>query len=116
MRVMWEDASVPDAKLSDYLLALDHPVGPSKACVLRRAGFHPSDIGALSAALVDLAREDRIVGRSSTGHGVKLVVDGRLRTPSGRDPEWRTVWIIPPEAPAPRFVTGCPIRSRGARS
>lgn len=113
---IWEDAIVPDAKLADYLLALDHPVGASKAAMLRRAGFEPSNAVSLAAALVDLARQGTIVARISTGHGVKLVVDGRLSTPVGRRLAWRTVWIVTIGTTAPRFVTAYPIRARGARS
>ena len=113
---VWDDAIVPERKLTEYLLAPDHPVGGSKALLLHGAGFRSSDPGALAVALVDLAREGTIVGRTASDHGMKWIIDGRLRTPSGRRPTWRTVWMIGLGTAVPRFITAYPRRSHTSRS
>ena len=45
-------ALVPPAKLIDYLLSFEHPVGRTKAALLSRFGFAPEE-------WTELAEEDR---------------------------------------------------------
>ena len=106
-------AVVPEEKITAYLLAVDHPRGGSKARLLLRFGFRPELWRALEAALLRHAVEGVVVEQQPGIHGVTYAVDGPLRTPDGRDPSFRTVWIVEWTEQIPRLVTAYPPTSGG---
>jgi filamentous hemagglutinin len=99
---------VPPAKLTDYLLKPDHPVGSSKAAFFKAFGFTLDRLDVMVEALVDHADRNPTAHVEDTAWGVKYTVRCRLRTPDGRDPCILTIWIVPPGERAARLVTAYP--------
>ena len=103
-------AFVPPSKLHAYLLAEGHPVGGPKARLLRTLGFNASNADLLEQQLLATLRSGVIDGTVPTPHGMKYVIRGTLYGPVGREINVRTIWMVPPDDPRPRFVTAYPIR------
>ena len=102
------DAYIPARKLVDYLLNLSHPVGASKARLLRSIGFDETNTDLLGRALLAVAHSEEVVEVEETAHGVKYVVEGIVHGSTGPGVRLRTVWIIEPTDPRPRLVTAYP--------
>ncbi|MGD9816847.1 MAG: DUF6883 domain-containing protein [Hyphomonadaceae bacterium] len=100
-------AFVADEKLGGYLLNPTHKVGGPKLRFLEAFGFARSRPEEVRASLLDHARTSE-GAVASTPYGLKYELDGDLRTPSGRTPRVRTVWLVEPDAP-PRFVSLKPL-------
>jgi hypothetical protein len=109
-------AFVEPAKLTDYLLNLDHPIGGDKAVFLSRFGFRRDAWRVLESALLLHAREGHVVDERQTVYGHHFTVEGRLRTPDGRNPIVRTAWMVALGERQPRFVTAHPGRRRGGEN
>lgn len=106
-------AFVEPAKLTDYLLNPDHPVGGDKAAFLARFGFRPERWPILEVALLAQARAGVVVGERQTVYGHHYTVEGPLPTPDGRNPIVRTAWVVAWGTRRPRFVTAHPGRRSG---
>ena len=99
--------NLPQAnKLSGYLLS---EVGRGKARFLQIHGFTERDQDRLSIALLELARTEEINDVFETPYGTKYIIEGMIPTPPGGSINLRTVWIVEPDGPGPRFVTAYPI-------
>ena len=107
-----ENAYVPEAKLKDYLLDLNHPEGGSKAKFLRKLGYDDSKLELLTNDLVDIARTEEIMAVSFKGGATSYVIEGLLNGPAGTSALFRTVWRTTPEDARPRLITGYPSRRR----
>lgn len=70
-------------------------------------GFGPAQEAALASALLRIAREGDATAETSP-FGTKYLVEGNVRTPTGRTLHLRTVWIVEPSEPRPRLVTAYP--------
>ena len=101
---------IPLRKLTDYLLSDTHPRGKEKALYLRSYGFTADRADLLEAALRSIAMTGDLVATEHTAHGTMYVVVGVSTTPAGRMIRLRTVWIVEPSNPRPRFVTAYPAR------
>lgn len=101
-------AYVPEEKLINYLLNMDHPIGGSKARLLAGHGFTIANAHAFAAALQRLAAQNPVASRQQTSHGLKFIVDGDLPTPRGTTLRIRSVWIIDRDGTAPRWVAAYP--------
>lgn len=101
-------AYVPLSKLTDYLLSETHAIGRTKAAFFYRAGFTRERAGDLRAALLELARRGKVTEVIETAYGMKYVVDGELRSPTGENIKLRTVWIVEKDESRPRLVTAYP--------
>lgn len=101
------EAFVPPEKLTGYLLSETHPVGGPKAAFFRGLGFDEASTGLLEEGLLAIAQEPLVTSEESR-HGAKYIADGDLPTPTGRIVRVRTVWIVEPGAPRPRFITAYP--------
>lgn len=99
---------VPPAKLTDYLLQPDHPVGASKAAFFQAFGFTLGQPEIMAAALVDHPERNPVSGVEAGTWGVKYTVRCHIRTPDGRDPCILSVWIVPPGSDLARLVTAYP--------
>lgn len=99
---------VPSAKLTDYLLRLDHPVGGSKAAFFQAFGFSAAHLDIITAALIAHPDHNPVAEMEHGRWGTKYVVRCRIRTPDGRDPCVLTVWIVPPDQTDARLVTAYP--------
>ena len=104
-----QSATVPERKVTHYLLNPAHPAGGSKAWFFLRFGFTVADWQWLAAALLRHARENEVAETEQTPHGVRYVVDGPLTAPDGTSLNVRTAWYINPGSDAPRFVTAHPL-------
>lgn len=101
---------IPIRKLTDYLLSESHPRGMEKARYLRSYGFTADRVDLLEAALRSIASTGDLVDTERSEHGMMHVVVGVSMTPTGRMIRLRTVWIVEPADPRPRFVTAYPAR------
>ena len=104
-----QSASVPEQKVTRYLLNPGHPAGGSKAAFFLRFGFTVADWRTLAEALLQHARENEVVATEVTGHGQRFVVDGPMTAPNGSRLNVRCAWYIYPGESAPRFVTAHPL-------
>lgn len=104
-----KSATVPERKITHYLLNPAHPVGGNKAAFFLRFGFTSADWPRLAEALQRVARENEVVATVQTSHGTRYVVDGRLPTLAGPDLNVRTAGFIDSSADTPRFVTAHPL-------
>lgn len=106
-----ENASVPLAKLTGYLLSRSHPVGGSKARFFHGIGFDEAHAGELARALRAIAASEEMSETVPSRFGTKYIVDGPLDTPLGGRVRVRTVWIVERGDDRPRFVTAYPSRA-----
>lgn len=104
-----EKAYIPLLKIKDYLLSETHPIGKSKAKLLRSLGFNETNIGLLKQGLLSIAHGEDVKEAVSSMHGVKYVIDGLIQTPAGETVKVRTIWIIDKGQTHPRFVTTYPV-------
>ncbi len=103
-----DHAIVEEAKVRDYLLSREHPVGRFKAVFFEALGYSQADWSRLQTDLLDLCRHvDAIEGQASQ-FGRKYEVRGTLKGPSGRQAQVVTVWVVLMGEDAPRFVTAYP--------
>lgn len=102
-------ATVPERKITLYLLNPAHPAGGSKAAFFLQFGFTVADWAQLAAALLRHARENDVVETEQTPHGIRYVVDGPLQTAAGASLNVRTAWFTDLAGGAPRFVTAHPL-------
>ncbi len=59
---------------------------------------------------VEVDSGDRSVANvEETGYGRRYSVDGQIRSPDGRNPTIRTVWIIETGLDIPRLITAYPL-------
>ena len=103
-----ESATVDDAKVRDYLLSPEHPVGRFKARVFRAAGYERETWQRLRDDLLALARRIDVSRTSVDQFGERFVGAGSLPAPKGRPLPVITVWLIPSGGAAPRLITVYP--------
>jgi hypothetical protein len=97
-------AVIEPAKIRDYLLSPEHPIGRAKAHFFHTLGFRQADWPRLQEALQALARSaDADLGEANA-FGQKYVVRGILQGPT-RAADTVTVWIVLQGESVPRFVT-----------
>jgi hypothetical protein len=103
-----EDAVVDVAKVRDYLLSHEHPIGRFKAVFFESLGYARVDWMRLQSDLLDLCRSHDAVEGQASQFGRKYEVRGTLKGPSGREAEVVTVWVVLVGEDVPRFVTAYP--------
>jgi hypothetical protein len=109
MRLPGSDrAIIEDAKVRDYLLAADHPVGRAKARFFFALGFTRDDWPRLRDALLAVAREGEAEPGEATVFGQKYAVRGMVQGPAGRTAAVLTAWIIRRGEDAPRLTSAYP--------
>lgn len=101
-------AVIEVAKVRDYLLAPDHPVGGAKARFFAALGFTRDGWPLLRAAFLALAQEREAELGEATVFGQKYVVRGIIRGPGGRAAWVLTAWIVRAGEDAPRLVSAYP--------
>ena len=104
-----QSATVPERKVTHYLLNPAHPAGGSKAAFFLRFGFTVAEWQRLAEALLQHAREHAVVETEETPHGIRYMVDGGLVAPDGTRLNVRSAWYINPGGDAPRFVSAYPL-------
>lgn len=105
-----ELATVPEEKITRYLLNTAHPAGGGKASFFLRFGFSVADWRRLAESLRQHARENEVVEMEETRFGKRYVVDGPLAAPDGTSLNVRSAWYIDAGGDAPRFVTAHPLQ------
>ncbi len=78
-----QSATVPERKVTHYLLNPAHPAGGSKAWFFLRFGFNVREWRKLEEALLRHARENEVVETEPTPHGRRYVMEGQLLAPDG---------------------------------
>ncbi len=101
-------AFVEPSKVRDYLLSQSHPVGRFKSVVFMAIGYAQDNWQILRDDLLDLAQSGVASLGQCSPYGQKYEVSGNLIGPNGRAASFRTVWLVRPDDPAPRFVTAFP--------
>ena len=102
-----ERAVVDEAKVRDYLLSKEHPVGSAKARFFAHLGFEHENWTVLRNELYGFAiREARLGG--TTRFGQKYVVTDTIQAPTGVTAPLIVVWIVLNGEDFPRFVTAYP--------
>ena len=104
-----EQAFIPDAKITAYLLSDTHASGKYKAVFFKAFGFTIDSWQGLRDALLAHAKTYEVTRQVENEDGVKYIIEGALETPDGRNPAIRAIWIIDADAIDPRFVTAYPL-------
>src|SRR6202011_2842242 len=107
-----EHAVADAAKIRDYLLSPEHPVGRFKAAFFGGLGYARSDWTRLQMDLLEVGRSGATTAGQPSPFGQKYEVRGTIRGPSGRRAEVATVWIVLAGEDLPRFVTAFPSEAR----
>jgi hypothetical protein len=105
-----DEAHVPESKLSDYLLAVDHASGRSKALFLNKLGFRKDQPDVLRRALLQHAADNAVSSVQMTPFGTKYLIEGRISGSAGSVAAIRSVWFVETGEYRPRFVTAYPLR------
>src|SRR5215475_15289188 len=92
-----ENALVEDAKVRDYLLSPDHPIGRFKARVFNAVGYRHEAWQRLRDDLIALAAVVDAELVLTNQHGQRWVGVGQLRGPGRLPLPVVTVWLIPSE-------------------
>lgn len=103
------NAYIPKAKLTGYLLSQTHAVGRFKSKYFHTLGYDELNVSLFEEALRTIAQSQDVKKVLQTSYGTKYIIDGKIKTPSGRVVRLRTVWIIEKEQKRPRFITVYPV-------
>lgn len=98
-------AVVDPAKVRDYLLSPEHPVGRAKARFFKMLGFARAEWPELQHALRVRAATGQVEVASPARYGQKYAVRGILIGSAERSANVVSVWIVLKDEVVPRFVT-----------
>lgn len=99
---------VPRNKVEDYLLDLKHALGGGMAKFFIRFGFRRERWQELAGALQGHIQDNPVAQMQKGADGLTYVAEGRIKTPSGRKPRVRTIWLVELGELVPRFITAYP--------
>ncbi len=105
----YEQAIVPQKKITQYLLSLTHPDGKSKAKFFLKFEFTVDSWEIMANALINHAADHELAKIEASPFGTRYVIKGRVITPDGRNPEVRAVWFISTGDDTPRLVSAYPL-------
>jgi hypothetical protein len=100
-------AVVDAAKVRDYLLSPEHPVGRFKAVVLQAAGYRRDDWQQLQRDLLATAHLEP-AAVAETVYGRKFEIPAILGTSAGRPLSVTVVWLVRRHEDFGRLVTVYP--------
>lgn len=103
-----DSALIDPAKVRDYLLSSEHPVGRFKAAFFAGMGYARDDWRRLSSDLLEIARTGDAISGPGNQFGRKYEVRGTLAGVGHRAAGVVTVWIVLANETSPRFVTAYP--------
>ena len=75
-------------------------------------GFRTESHSVLAEAILEHGVTQEVTRVVESPHGVSYEVEGHIRTPDGRNPYLRTVWLVSGLDRVPRLVTAYPTRRR----
>lgn len=108
----YENAVVPQTKVTEYLLSLTHRDGRSKSNFFTRFGFSADSWEELAMALLRHAADQEVTRIEDSPFGTRYVVEGTLPAPDERAPVICSIWFIETGEQIPRFVTAYPLKRR----
>jgi hypothetical protein len=103
-----EPVQIEPAKVRDYLLSKEHPVGHFKAAFFEGLGYSAAEWQRLDADLRQLAASGDLALGPRIRYGQKYEIRGTLRGPVGRVAHVVTIWIVRPDEGTLRFVRAFP--------
>lgn len=109
----YQNAVVPQAKITNYLLSPTHRDGHGKEQFFTRFGFARDDWRIFANALLQHCANNEVAKIEDSPFVKRYVIDGIIQTPDGRNPNVRSVWFIENAEQTPRFVTAYPLARRG---
>ena len=98
-------AYVPEAKITRYLLDLNHPDGWGKAQEFRKRGYDDSNVATMITDLIGVAQTQPVSEVVTTQYGIKYVIYGVIQPPIGEDLLILSVWQIDRGRSAPRLLS-----------
>ena len=101
---------IPDAKLSLYLLNINHKRGASKAKFFLSRGFSLVEPGELASALFDHASSNWPGSVTPQAFGELFELVGALQCPDGSTPRVLAVWKVEAGTSTASLVTAYPYR------
>jgi hypothetical protein len=101
-------AEIDPAKLRDYLLSLEHPLGRFKARFFGALGYSADQWEELESALRTQHLTQDAEAAASTQHGQRFTIRAILKGPSGQAAVVVSVWFVRTGEAVPRFVTAYP--------
>ena len=101
-------AVAADAKFRDYLLDANHPMNGGKAAFFQMFGFSQMFWSVLQTAVLNHPHTNPVAGIRQTQWGDTFEVVCSCQSPDGRNPCIKSVWVIEPTSPDPKFVTAYP--------
>ena len=104
-----KNATIPKEKLTDYLLSETHPVGSAKARFFRKLGFNESNVSRLEKSLLKITKTNDIKETREFAYGTNYVIEGTVKTPTGKIVTIATVWFAKIKESRPSFVTAYPV-------
>ncbi|MCL4266423.1 MAG: hypothetical protein KJ069_24680 [Anaerolineae bacterium] len=107
-----DQAQIPQAKITEYLLSFTHEDGRPKVQFFTRFGFTITEWEKLAEALREHAQQHDVTKVEDSPFGKRYVIEGILNAPDGRTPFIRVVWFIEDGIGAPHLVTAYPLRRR----
>mgnify|MGYP001558454376 FL=1 len=108
----FDRATVPQEKITKYLLSPTHRVGKSKAVFFEAFGFKRYKWKELARALRQHVADHPVAKKEETPLGTQYVVEGIVRAPDGTSLHVRSAWFIDKGKKAPRFITAHPLKRR----
>jgi hypothetical protein len=105
-----ENAVVPEAKITKYLLNLGSENGKAKARFFLAFGFTIEAWEVMAEALRQHAVDHEVTKvETRPPFGIHYVIEGAINTPDERNPDVRVVWIIDDGDEIPRLVSAYPL-------
>jgi len=103
-----DDAIIDAAKLRDYLLSTQHPLGRFKARFFGALGFSADRWQELESALRTQHLTQLAEQGAAIGGGQKFMIQAILTGPNGQTAVVVSVWFVRLGEAVPRFVTAYP--------
>ena len=105
-------AYVPEAKITRYLLDVNHPDAWGKAREFRNRGYNEGNIDTMARDLISVAQSELVSSVRPNDYGLNYVIYGVIQPPIGGPLLVRTVWFIPHSGGAPSLATAHPRNPR----
>jgi len=102
------NAKVTESKILNYLLALDHPDGKSKAKFFLNWGFTRKEWTTFAAALFNQVNQNDYAEIIEGQYGTKYIVIAPILAPNGITIPIKTIWMIAKDEEFPQLITAYP--------
>lgn len=108
----YQNAIIPEAKITGYLLNLESIKGKDKARFFMAFGFIIEQWDVMALALKQHVATHNIIGERETPYGKHYSVEGNIQTPDKRNPYIRSVWRLASPQDIPILITAYPVDER----